>query len=211
MATCFLIGAAPSAAVFHPQAGDCIIAADGGAGHVLASGHKPDLLVGDFDSFTQSVPYGVPTIRLPSEKDDTDMALALEEGKRKGFRRFELIGGSGGRLDMTLANIQLLAQAARDGLQAILRTENGESATALAGPDILTLEGEGTVSVLALSERAEGVAIRGMKYQLQNGTLTNDTPRGVSNLLQGRGEITLTKGTLLVLWETAHAAAVLLD
>ena len=57
-----------------------------------------------------------------------------------------------------------------------------------------------TVTVLAYSDVAEGVTLRGMKYPLNDYTLTNGEPLGVSNVaLDDECSIEVRKGTLLVL------------
>ena len=61
---------------------------------------------------------------------------------------------------------------------------------------------EGYVSVFALSERAEGVTLSGLKYTLTDATLTNDYPIGVSN--EGMGEratVSVRSGALYLLFE----------
>ena len=47
-------------------------------------------------------------IHVPVEKDDTDTLLCLKYGMELGYREFLMIGGIGGRLDHTMANIQTL-------------------------------------------------------------------------------------------------------
>ena len=51
---------------------DFVIACDKGCEYTAACGIKPDLLVGDFDSYTGEKPEDVPVLGLPCEKDDTD-------------------------------------------------------------------------------------------------------------------------------------------
>ncbi len=59
-----------------------IIAADGGARHVLRLNLFPDIVIGDMDSLGQDVQMllkaaGVPMMIHPPEKDETDLELAL--------------------------------------------------------------------------------------------------------------------------------------
>jgi thiamine pyrophosphokinase len=201
MQTCFLVGAAPEAARIAVQPGDYIIAADGGCDHLRRWGILPDFIVGDMDSLQSGLPQGVPCRTAPAEKNETDMALALWEGYARGHRRFEMVGASGGRPDHTVANLQLLVQAARYGAFVLLR-DNGFCATAITENGELRLRGTGIVSIFACCEEVRGVSIRGMKYPLENGVLRGDTPRGVSNALEdGEGLITMESGALLVFWE----------
>lgn len=106
MATCYIYGAMPCGSTEKLEEGDLLIAADGG--YAYLQGQKPDLVVGDFDSLGY-VPEGEQIIRHPVQKDDTDMLLAVREGLKRGYRKFVLYGGIGGRLDHTIANLQVLA------------------------------------------------------------------------------------------------------
>ena len=75
--------------------------------------------VGDFDSLGQ-VPEGENIVRHPVMKDDTDMMLAVKLGLERGYTRFHIYGGMGGRTDHTIANIQTLAYIAGRGASAFL-------------------------------------------------------------------------------------------
>lgn len=101
-----------------------VIAADGGLDHVDKAGIRPDLVIGDFDSANAKVPQGVETIALPPEHDDPDMLSALKAGWARGFRDFRIYGGLGGRLDHTIANIQMLALLAHNGGIGLLYGEH---------------------------------------------------------------------------------------
>ncbi|MCL2446469.1 MAG: thiamine diphosphokinase [Oscillospiraceae bacterium] len=197
MHTCYIVGAAPQAVRIAPQAGDFTIAADGGLHHLQAWGVEPDYLIGDMDSLQSELPSGISHVKYPAEKDDTDLALALEEALRRGYTRVVLTGCTGGRADHTFANLQLLVQAAKRGVQAVMLDED-YTLTALVGPGELTLQSHGTVSVFAYGERAEGVTITGMKYEIANETLYGDVPRGISNELDGTGTVAVERGVLLV-------------
>jgi thiamine pyrophosphokinase len=200
MQTCFLVGAAPGAARIAPKPGDIVIAADGGCDHLLQWGIAPDFIVGDMDSIS-TLPEDIPCLKAPAEKDETDLALAFWEGYSRGMRRFVLTGASGGRMDHSVANLQLLVKAAKLGVYAVMQDE-AYGVTALAGPESLKLGGRGVVSVFAYGEEAAGVTIQGMKYNIMNETLKGDTPRGVSNELDGEGVIAAERGVLLIFWET---------
>ena len=51
---------------------DFIIACDRGYAYAKEAGIRPDLLVGDFDSYRGALDKSVPVLDLPVEKDDTD-------------------------------------------------------------------------------------------------------------------------------------------
>ena len=59
---------------------------------------------------------------------------------------------------------------------------------------------EGFVNVFSLNEKAHGVSIRGLKYEMDQVTLTNAIPLGISNEFIGvQSEISVEDGTLLII------------
>ena len=177
---------------------DIVIAADGGLETLKKCGITPDFVIGDFDSLG-SVPEGGNVQLLPCEKDTTDMFEAASLGVKQGCGTIHLYGGTGGRLDHTLANIQLLKYFSEKGVSIFLHGD-GFSVTAVTDSGI-SLSGKigGYVSVFALSDKCEGVTLRNLKYELENHTLTNSFPLGVSNeFTEKEAEISVKKGTLAV-------------
>lgn len=179
---------------------DFIIAADGGVAHTQALGITPQLILGDFDSLGY-VPEGA--VVHPAQKDDTDAMLAVREGLRRGCDRFVIYGGlDGNRLDHTVANYQTLQYLADRGARGYL-VGNSQIAT-LIKKDTLTFpeERRGYVSVFCSGASAEGVCIRGLQYELTDGTLMPGYPLGVSNQFIGeKAEISVKNGSLLVIYQ----------
>ena len=103
---CYVVGAMSLSLSLRPSPapGDYVIAADRGYDSLMAYGVTPDLVVGDFDSLGY-MPQHPNVTRLPAEKDDTDMVFALRRGLDMGYRRFVLLGGLGGRLELSLIHI----------------------------------------------------------------------------------------------------------
>ena len=191
----------------YPTAEDYVIAADRGYDSLMAYGVVPDLAVGDFDSLGYQ-PDHPNVIQLPVEKDDTDMVFALRKGLELGYRRFLLLGGVGGRLEHTLANLQLLDWLTGQGGQGFLAGEK-TVATAIRGPASLTFPAamSGYLSAFCNSGTAEGVTLENLKFPLEHSTLTSSFPLGVSNhILEPRARITVRDGALLVGWELPPAS-----
>ena len=138
-------------------------------------------------------------VRLPKEKDQTDTFAALWYGLEWGFTCFHIYGGTGRRFDHTMANIQCLAYLLNHGARGYLYNEN-TVVTALRTEVWLTpCVSGGIVSVFAIGGPAEGVCLRGLKYGLENVTLSTDFPLGVSNEFTGRtAYIGVERGDLLV-------------
>lgn len=201
-AACFIFGAGPFYGLVEtPKPGDRVLAADGGYRHCLAVGLQPDLLLGDFDSL-DDLPPELESKKFPVEKDDTDTMLAIKLGLDLGHRIFHLYGGTGGRMDHTLANLQALAYLAQEGARGYLYDE-GYVFTAIKDDRLsLSPRKEGIFSVFCLGSEAHGVSIRGAQYPLDRAPLSPFFPLGVSNHFQGQPvEIEVEDGCLLIGWE----------
>jgi len=181
-----------------PDENDFVIAADGGYRYLKNIGVKPDLWVGDFDSL-DFIPEGVEICRFPAEKDDTDMGLAIRKGVELGYSEFVLYAGSGSRSDHFFANLQLLNRFSEKGHKIKMVCPEC-NIYALKDGVIGLSEKEGTVfSVFALSDACEGISIRNAKYELENASLSNRFPLGVSNeFASGKCVISVQKGVLLI-------------
>ena len=94
------------------QPEDDIICLDGGYDIARAAHLQPKLLLGDFDSLEGSLPEdpAIEIRRYPPEKDYTDLELAFRILDPKTYPELIVIGGLGGRLDHTVANLQMLAK-----------------------------------------------------------------------------------------------------
>lgn len=203
---CYLVGAMPLGNIPAPSPGpdDLLIAADRGYATLSELGITPHVVVGDFDSLGH-VPEHSNLIRLPCEKDDTDMGFALSYGLKLGYTRFLLLGGMGGRLDHTFANLQLLNKLSRQGAIGILAGD-GQAATVITnGSFTFSPDCSGYCSVYCVSGQAHGVTLEGLKYPLQNASLTGDYPLGTSNEFLGTpARVTVRDGSLLLIWQTNH-------
>ncbi len=201
MKTCYIFGAAEGKPQnFNKKDGDFIIAADAGFLLTEKLKIKPDIILGDFDSLG-FVPNEFEIIKHPVKKDDTDTLLAVRVGLERGFKHFVIYGGAGGRQDHTLANFQTLSFVSSHGGQAFL-CGDGFTATALSiGELCFAKESKGSVSVFSATTECE-VSEKNLLYTLDKTKLTFDFPLGVSNEFIGKsGEITVHKGTALIVWQ----------
>jgi len=183
--------------------GDLVIAADSGYLNLLRAGLTADLTVGDFDSLG-SIPTDTGIIRHPVRKDDTDTMLAAKVGYERGYRRFVILGGTGGsRQDHTIANLQTLIWLAERGADAYMFA-GSYAYTAIHNSEIIfSPEDSGGISVFCFGADARGVRERGLSYTLDGETLTASFPLGVSNSFTGQdASISVENGTLVIWWET---------
>ena len=178
---CYVVGAMPldPGFILTPVPGDLVIAADKGYETLSRLGVHPGLVVGDFDT-----------------------GFALRQGLKRGYRRFVLLGCLGGRLDHTVANLQLLSWLSAQGAQGVLLGEGEAAAVVTEGTLSFPASMEGFVSVFCAGRTARGVTLEGLKYPLDHAELTSDFPLGVSNEFVGLpARISVEEGSLLVAWE----------
>jgi len=200
--SCLIVGAAavtPGALLrCGDLSGHLIIAADGGYLRCRELGLTPTLILGDFDSAPMPETTAETQV-FPAHKDDTDCMLAAKEGLNRGCTRFTILGGLGGRLDHTMANIQTLVYLVSHGCTARLLDEQ-QQLTVLMGDCTAEAEGKDVfLSLFSLGDRCTGVTLHSVEYPLTDAVLENSFPLGVSNrILGGRCQISLKTGTLLV-------------
>lgn len=198
MAVCYIFAALETKTLpYIPHKQDYVIAADKGLDNLKKIGIKPDVIIGDFDSLG-FVPSGENIKRLPVEKDDTDVGFAVNYAFELGYKEFVIYGAIGGLLDHTVANLQLSAYISSKGGKSVFVGEN-VFVTSITNDTLKISNGKGRLSVFALSDKAEGVFLSGLKYPLENAVIENIFPIGVSNEFTDKSaKIAVKNGTLLI-------------
>ncbi len=178
---------------------DFNIFCDSGLKHMEKLGIRPDLIVGDFDSYEK--PYmDVETIVLPREKDDTDTAYAAGEAIRRGFRDVLLIGAAGGREDHTLVNLFLLFRFDTCGIRARLADDYSEMEVVSKEPAYIE-DSCLYFSLVNMTGTAKGITIKNAKFPLENAEITSEYQYGTSNeVLPGKtAEVRVKEGRVLLI------------
>ena len=178
-----------------------------------AGGPPLAAVLGDMDSvdparLDRAEREGIPVERFPSDKDATDLELALDDAVAHASPgdRLVVVGTTSGRFDHVLATLLVLASPAYDDVdrEAWL---GGEVVHVVRGARSLEL-GEGTTfSVLPLHGDAHGVTARGVRWELHGEVLAAGTSRGVSNVAaRAVVDIEVARGTVLVVVPSAQDA-----
>lgn len=202
-----------SAPVENPQqslrwapAADRVVAADGGMFLASRLGIMPDVVVGDLDSYDPTLidgllASGVEVRRYQHHlKMETDTELAMLVALESEPETIVLMGGIGGRLDHSLANILLLTHPQLAPIDVRIIEGNQEMSLAKPGRwnDIAGGSGD-TVTLLPLGEEARGVRTEGLHWPLDGETLLLGRGRGVSNLIdQPSARVWVDEGRLLI-------------
>ena len=180
---------------------DYMIYCDCGLRHMDGLGAEPDLIVGDFDSYSNPE-FDTETIVLPCEKDDTDTVFAVKEALGRGFEDFLLIGVVGERLDHTLGNVSILLMLDSEGKVGTIIDDYSEMEIVSDRCEMPCIIDDSYVyfSLINISGTARGVTIRGAKYPLENAEITCEYQYGVSNeVLPGcTAEVSVGEGRLLL-------------
>ena len=181
-----------------------VIAADSGADHAFALGQRIDLAVGDFDSLTADglaalERSGVRIERHPTDKDATDLELALDAAVAHRPRRIVVVGGTGGRLDHVVGELSLFAAPAYREVEidALL---GRATVHVVHGERLLPGRVGAIVSLLALHGPAHGIVTDGLVYPLRGETLQPGSTRGLSNVFAATpARVTVERGVLLAI------------
>ena len=182
-----------------------IIGADGGTNHILKLGLKPDVVIGDLDSFNviarersdRSNP--VKYIRYPRDKDFTDGELAIRYAKEKGYKDIIIVGLLGTRVDHLLGNIFLLLKKDFEALNIKLIEGNQEMYLVRKKATIFGKKGE-ILSVIPIAGEVKETASEGLKFDLKKYRLSLQGNQGISNVMtKDTAKITVKKGILLII------------
>ncbi len=189
---------------------DYIICADGGAVHCHDMNFVPDILLGDMDSVPPRIlqefqQHNVKIKKFPPAKDSTDLELAIDHAlgiiEPDGGGTIHILGGLGGRWDMSLATVFLLARP--DMQHKLFIYGNREIICALRpGKHIVYGEPGQAVSFLPLHGDVENMSLTGFRYPADEITLKAGASLAVSNsLAKERAAIQFNCGILLMILE----------
>ncbi len=185
-----------------------VLAADGGAGFAGILDVTLDAIIGDMDSLSSRERPDTKTelVSHPAEKDETDLELALLYAEAHGADRIVMAGAIGGRFDMTIANVLLLAHPDLGSCE--VEVWHGEQTGWVIKPqggDISGHPGD-TVSLIPLGGDARGITTKGLKHSLTDAQLAFGPARGISNLLEEpAARVDLSEGLLLAVHTPGRA------
>ncbi|MBO5245633.1 MAG: thiamine diphosphokinase [Eubacterium sp.] len=183
------------------------IACDRGMTYFKRSGRLPDLILGDFDSANAAeleyfqTQTDVKIEQFPKEKDWTDTELAVRRALELSPMQIDLVGATGSRLDHVLGNVQLLALGLEHKTTIYLLDAHNRIRLVDGPIAIKKTEQFGDyISLIPYAGAVQQVTLRGMKYPLDQATLTPDITLGISNeIVEETAYITFADGKLLVM------------
>ena len=185
---------------------DYLIAVDNGVQYCLRQNQRPDLAIGDFDSITpnffeQLHLQNIPIKKYSSEKDQTDLELALLYAVNVlQADKIIVLAALGGREDMSFANVFLLMHPMLIHCDITLVADVQHMTLITAKRKFSkTLAINTTVSLLPLTSTVKGVSTHGLKYPLNDECLSMGYTRSISNISNATlVEVEIESGVLLI-------------
>lgn len=166
-----------------------IVAIDGGLNTLQACGCTPSEAIGDFDSATP--PSSIPTHTFPTEKDDTDLSLALQKYTADSF--VVVYGAFGKAIGHEIGNLLLLHSYPN-------RVEYRSPTTqirSLSGKHTFPCFPEQKISFFCLNGEAR-VSTKGLRWDLTS-TAINGSFYSISNYCTERDyTINVESGSILL-------------
>lgn len=184
---------------------DLIFCADGGTVHALALGLTPQAIIGDLDSLPDELvsrmeAAGVTIHRHPTNKNETDLELALQLAVAQKPDEILVVTALGGRLDQALANILLLTRPEYAPVRLTL-VDGPQSATVLRPHQSMILTGQpgDTLSLIPLTPIVQQVTLSGVEWLLHEAMLTFGSTWSISNAMAvSQANIQIGEGMVLV-------------
>lgn len=184
---------------------DYIICADGGANHAYKMNITPNYIIGDLDSINKETidfykKQNVLFEEFPSKKNETDSELCIFLSKSLNANKIDLFGTLGGRIDHTLANINLLYYIREQEIIPRIISEKEE--IYIATNECVKIKGKekDIISIIPIKGDAKGVTLENLEYPLNNYDMNYSTPLGISNImLSEECKIAVKKGSLLII------------
>ncbi|CAN5641279.1 thiamine diphosphokinase [soil metagenome] len=184
--------------------GTPVVAADSGLEHARELGLEVTIAVGDFDSASPEAvsaaeASGTRIERHSTEKDATDLELALDAALELRPRRVVVLAGIGDRLDHLFSAFLLIASPRYAGVELDAHIGRA-SAHVIRGARKLSGQSGELLSLFALHGSAVGVRTDGLAYPLDGETLEPGSSRGVSNVFaSARATIAVKRGVLVAI------------
>lgn len=203
MMRCVIIAGSPDADADYIRSAvrqdDYVICADRGYHYAKLAGVTPDLIIGDFDSYTDELPQDVEVVRLNVRKDDTDTFVCASHALQRGFREIAVLGGTGGRFDHSYANLCLLEYLSGQNASACLMSESEKIFLLKKGGYVFDGYSGKTFSLFPFGCPRSVATVENAEYPVKDFPFESKITRGLSNVFCDDCRITVHSGKLLMM------------
>ena len=190
---------------------DLWVGVDKGIDILLANNLLPNIVFGDFDSIDQTSLQvvrneNIKKFEYPAEKDDTDLGLAFHWALQQSPDKIVIFGNTGGRMDHTLAGVQLLLRDNTLCSKTVVEIVDDSNIISAFVPGEYVIEQEKSykyISFFSMSACVSDLTLEGFKYPLRNKEIRLGDTLCVSNeLILESGHFSFTNGILLMIRST---------
>jgi thiamine pyrophosphokinase len=179
---------------------DLVIGADGGGNTLIRHGMRPDVVIGDLDSFHRPEGANFEIIHDP-DQETNDLEKALSLAFKKEADTCTVLGAFGKRMDHSLKNLSVLKQF-HTNFKELFYKDESLTARLVSSNFMGELPIGSIVSLYPLSGKVTGITTRGLKYPLKGESLENGIRDGTSNEnVEREFSITVETGDLIVFIE----------
>lgn len=185
---------------------DIWIGADRGALSIIKQNMELAYAVGDFDSVNDDElevirKHAIQFEQYQVEKDETDLELALNIAKSIHPSNIFFFGVTGGRLDHTLINIQLLDQLVKEKMTGVIIDRFNYLELHYPGSySIVEMKDYPTISFIPITQEVSGLTLLGFYYPLTKATIKMGSTLSISNkLILNNGTFSFDDGIVLVI------------
>ncbi|RSK26984.1 thiamine diphosphokinase [Bacillus sp. HMF5848] len=191
---------------FNVNSNDVIVGVDRGVLRLLLAGYTPNEAFGDFDSITDEerayIDKKLDHMNVfPSEKDETDLDLALSWCVKQKPNAIYVYGATGGRIDHLFGNTMLLLKGIEAGVHIEMIDKQNRLSLYKPGKYNITADTSFKyISFIPFSETVKSLTLVGFKYLLQQKTIHFGSTLCISNQLnKDCGTFSFASGILMMI------------
>lgn len=175
-----------------------LIGADGGGNTCMELGVRPDVVIGDLDSFDVEK-YPDLNIIHDSDQETNDLEKALDLARERGAETVVVLGATGARFDHALKNISVLVRY-NSVFQDVVFKDDRCLMRILPRRFRDEIGKNVTISLFPVSGKVEGIVTKGLAFPLNGESLENGVRDGSSNrTMDASVEINHESGDLLMM------------
>ncbi len=185
---------------------DYWIGADAGAVYIAEQGLTLETAIGDFDSVSDHQLTHIKHVANqvcihPEEKNETDLELAIIHALKWGPTTILFFGVTGGRLDHTLVNVQLLYRLHKHNVHGVIIDVHNEIQLYSNGSHTVTRSDEYPyLSFIPMSAYVTNLSLQGFYYPLRKEPIQWGSTLCLSNkLLSEKGTFSFDDGILILI------------
>ena len=175
---------------------ESIICCDGSVESLINYGKRPQAIVGDFDSISQNLKKDLADILVHTvDQSENDLRKSLKWVEKFGGKSVTILGASGKREDHLLGNIFSILQF-ETKINTVMITDYGKFHMVHKSQSFDGFRGQ-KVSLFSVDQSIR-ITTNGLKYPLQNETLSTLYMGTLNVMLDEQFSINISHGKILV-------------